>query len=48
MYRDRRSMNWAFDDIVILHLQTLYHMKIKDWQAAYASQTNVIFLVFRI
>lgn len=35
-------MDWAFDDIIMMHLQVLYHVKCQDWQAAYGTQAAVI------
>lgn len=35
-------MNWAFDDIILLHIQTLFLLKMKDYERACNTQTNVI------
>lgn len=39
-------MDWAFDDLILLHLQTLYLLKTKDYERACTSQTNVLKFYF--
>lgn len=46
VYRNRNAMDWAFDDIILMHLQTLYFISRGDWAEACAAQTSVCFYIF--
>ncbi|KAI1716374.1 PCI domain-containing protein [Ditylenchus destructor] len=47
VYRNRNAMDWAFDDIILMHLQTLYFISRGDWAEACAAQTSILQLFNR-
>uniref|UniRef100_A0A915D7T3 PCI domain-containing protein 2 homolog n=1 Tax=Ditylenchus dipsaci TaxID=166011 RepID=A0A915D7T3_9BILA len=47
VYHDRNAMDWAFDDIIILHVQALYLISSADWHGACTAQTNILQLDLR-
>ncbi len=41
VYKDRQALDWAFDDIIILHVEVLNSLSRADWTDAYNKQSSV-------